>query len=60
MTKVTDEVKELGKAIVTVVADENWRSEASGRYEEAGGTRMNAEKNNAPKGSLTTPSFDSL
>jgi hypothetical protein len=30
MTKVTDEVKELGKAIVTVVADENWRSEAQG------------------------------
>jgi hypothetical protein len=48
-TKVKDEAKEPGKDIITVVADENWRPEASGRREEAGGTRRNAEKNKAPR-----------
>jgi hypothetical protein len=46
--KVKDEAEEPGKAIVAVVADKNWRSEASGREEQG------------PKGRLTNLSFDSL
>jgi hypothetical protein len=32
--KVKDEAEEPGKAIVAVVADKNWRPEASGREEQ--------------------------